>query len=297
MPGTNSRRSPMFALPMKRLGLTLALPPAMLFLSTALRAAEVKPAEVAAANSVTVQRAPENVAPGPMTAEDILKRFDKNGDGKLDEDEAADAHEAMMQDQLRRQSQRLANGKEAPLPPQMLERFDHNHDGKLDDAERAEMTKFLAEHGFAGPNVSREEILKRFDKNGDGQLDDEERAEMRKALQARGPGGPGPAQPIRQEIMRRFDRNHDGKIDDAEWAELSPQLHERFDTTLRQLHRYDKNGDGVIDDTEWSDATADVRRWLNEAPPAPGREERVGPKAPHKKAESGEAPNPAPAAK
>ncbi len=235
MPDSNLRRIIAFTLPMKRLGLTLALPPAMLFLFTGLRAADTQPATAAATAPVpaaaTVQRAPENaLPPGRMTAEEILKRFDKNGDGKLDEDEAAAAHEAMLDAQMQRRAAATA-AKPGQIPPRLLAMFDRNHDGQLDDAERAEMRKYLETHGPAG--------------------------------------GGGALMGMRQEIVRRFDQNHDGKIDDAEWAELGPVLRQRLEAMLQQLHRIDKNGDGIIDDEEWAAATGPLRQWLDEGPAAP----------------------------
>ena len=292
MPDSKLRRTMSFALPMKRLGLTLGLTPAMLFLSTVLRAEAPKPAENPAGGNVTVQRAAETTAPlGRPTAEEILKRFDKNGDGKLDADETADAHDAVMQEEMQRREERQEAGKKGAPPERVLQQFDRNHDGKLDDEERAEMKKFAAEHGFAGPgNLSREELLKRFDKNGDGTLDEDERAEMRKAIAARGGGSPMMA--MRQELVRRFDTNRDGTIDDAEWAALSPLLRERLSATLRQLHRYDKNGDGTIDEAEWADATQEIRHWLDEGPrkrePRPPRKNAPNdPPAPAKAREAG----------
>jgi Ca2+-binding EF-hand superfamily protein len=277
MPGSNLRCSHLIALPMKRLGLTLALTPAMLFLcATALRGADTKPAASTTATPATkVEPVTESgTAVGRMTAEQILQRFDKNHDGKLDDDETADAHEAMMQAQKERRAQVVA-AKDGPVAQRLLEMFDKNHDGRLDDEERAAAKKYADEHGFAGGPLSREEILKRFDKNGDGQLDDEERAEMQKAMQSMAGRGAGVLMGMRQELLRRFDKNHDGKIDDAEWTELSPVLHERIESTLRQLQRYDKNADGTIDDQEWMGATEEIRRWLNETPRAPGNGEKA----------------------
>lgn len=252
MPRAIHPRSFMFALPMKRLGLTLAVPPAMLFLSTVLRAEAPKPAENPAAGNVTVQRAAETTAPlGRPTAEEILKRFDKNGDGKLDADETADAHDAVMQEEMQRWEERQEAGKKGAPPERVLQQFDRNHDGKIDD---------------------------------------DERAEMRKAIAARGGGSPMMA--MRQELVRRFDTNRDGTIDDAEWAALSPLLRERLSATLRQLHRYDKNGDGTIDEAEWADATQEIRHWLDEGPRkreprAPRKNAPNDPPAPAKAREAG----------
>ncbi len=87
---------------------------------------------------------------------DALKEFDKDGDGKLNEQERAARFEQM----------RKAREKA----------FDKDGDGKLDDAEKAAMAEAFK---------ARE---KAFDKDGDGKLSDEERKAMREAMKRRHPG-------------------------------------------------------------------------------------------------------------
>jgi HlyD family secretion protein len=82
---------------------------------------------------------------GNFNPEEMLKQFDKNGDGELDETE--------------REAMRAA----------MAARFGQGGPGG----------------GGGGPRMSREEMLKQFDKNGDGELDDNERAAMRESLGSR----------------------------------------------------------------------------------------------------------------
>src|SRR5687768_16787213 len=65
----------------------------------------------------------------------MLKRFDKNNDGKLDDAEKADAEKARGSRPARKP------GEGRPVPPEVLKQFDKNNDGKLDDAERAEAMK------------------------------------------------------------------------------------------------------------------------------------------------------------
>jgi len=120
-----------------------------------------------------------------LTTEGILQRFDKNHDGKLDEDETADAHEAMLQEQMGRQAAIAA----AP-----------------------------------GGDQARQRALAMFDKNHDGRLDDEERAEMEKANRAQGLGPAGVPVAGRERFVRLFDKNGDGKIDDAEWIAAREQV-------------------------------------------------------------------------
>ncbi|MFH1066621.1 MAG: hypothetical protein V1746_01790, partial [bacterium] len=58
----------------------------------------------------------------------ILEKYDKNKDGKLDDDEKAAMEKA-------RQERR------AKLQNRMLKKYDKNKDGKLDDDEKASMRK------------------------------------------------------------------------------------------------------------------------------------------------------------
>lgn len=96
--------------------------------------------------------------------QDMIKRFDKNGDGRLD---AAELKEAEKARQLVEK-----NGGVDKFRQLVLKRFDKNHDGHLDDTERAAADKFRAEQ------------VKKFDKDGDGQLNDDEKAAALKAFMA-----------------------------------------------------------------------------------------------------------------
>ncbi len=131
----------------------------------------------------------------PMSGDlrELLRRFDKNGDGRLDENEKAAARRAMREDD---------GGTEKERRKQLLKRFDKNGDGRLDDAERAEAEKArdtLARNG--GADRFRALSLQRFDKNGDGRLDDTEQAEAAK---------------FRAEMIKRFDADGDGQLNDTE---------------------------------------------------------------------------------
>lgn len=210
---------------MKIHGLTSHLAAATLFLALTggLRAentmtpapAENRPAAMAGA------------ARGKRAAE-MLQRYDKNGDGRIDDDERIDAREAMRAARSERQ---MADGSR-PLRARMLEQFDKNKDGLLDDEERAAAQKAIRERGLgmkaeqARPMARtpggrlRAEALKRFDANGDGQLDESERAEMRKARGDRLAENP--------QIIQRFDKNGDGKLDESERAAARAAMQQRM---------------------------------------------------------------------
>ena len=98
--------------------------------------------------------------PARPSREEIMKKFDKNGDGKLSEDEKAEIRKTMANRQV---------------PPHILEKFDKDGDGKLSDDERAEI---------------RKEMMAKFDKDGDGKLGPEERkaamAARAKLMQGKG---------------------------------------------------------------------------------------------------------------
>lgn len=96
---------------------------------------------------------------------EILEKFDKDGDGKLNEEERAAAKAA-------REEMMEARKKE------MLEKFDKDGDGKLNEEERA-----------AAQEARKQMMLEKFDKDGDGELNDDEKAAMKEAMKHR-PGGP-----------------------------------------------------------------------------------------------------------
>ena len=144
-----------------------------------------------------------------------LKRFDKNGDGQLDETEKAAMKEAMKLERGPRGAGdigSLGGGAAAEPAPggdrfvrELLKRFDKDGDGKLDAAELAELIKNRAGGGPGAPGGRmREQMTKMFDKNGDGVLDESERAE---------------AQKFRDEQIKRFDKDGDGRLNPEERAE------------------------------------------------------------------------------
>jgi hypothetical protein len=98
---------------------------------------------------------------------EVIKRFDKDGDGKLDAAELAEF--------IRSRAGQGPNAPGGPMRAIIMKLFDKKHDGVLDAEERAAAEKF------------REEQIRRFDKNGDGVLDEAERAEAMKALLAEHP--------------------------------------------------------------------------------------------------------------
>ena len=96
----------------------------------------------------------------------LLRRYDLNHDGQLDEAELAVAHESMLQEGFSGRAEGKPGNKFRAL---LLKRFDQNGDGRLDETERAAAQKYF---------------LARFDTNHDGRLDEDERAAMREELKA-----------------------------------------------------------------------------------------------------------------
>lgn len=124
---------------------------------------------------------PERGQMGPMTQE-MIKLYDKDGDGKISEDEKVAARAEMRKEGGGRPGRKGPGG--GKMREEALKRFDKDGDGKLNEAERAEAEKFREErmkNGGPGDGRMREEALKRFDKDGDGKLSEAERAEAEKA--------------------------------------------------------------------------------------------------------------------
>lgn len=101
---------------------------------------------------------------------DLLEKFDRNGDGRLDDEEKLAARTYM----------RGLNGGPKERTRKTLKLFDKNGDGTLDAGEQAEAEKAREEF-----QANRAAILKRFDRDGDGLLNEAERAAAIKAREER----------------------------------------------------------------------------------------------------------------
>lgn len=126
-------------------------------------------------------RGPRQVPPG------LLKEFDKDGDGKLNDEESKAARESM---QAKREEARK----------KMLAEFDKDKDGKLDQEERKTMREAM--------EAKRKALVEKYDGNKNGKLDPEEVKAARDAGEempmmrpgGRGQGGPrGEGRPNRGE--------------------------------------------------------------------------------------------------
>jgi len=124
---------------------------------------------------------------------ELRKKFDKNGDGDLDETERAAMGvevEKMraagtLPEGFGRGRTRGRGGPGSERYAELRKKYDKNGDGELDASERASMQAsgegFGGRGGSGGGSGSErfQAMIKRFDADGDGQLDDTEKAAMR----------------------------------------------------------------------------------------------------------------------
>lgn len=182
---------------MKKPDLTLVLLSATLFLGTG--------AAVSAQTASPTPPPGDDAAPPPPARAEWVKKFDKNGDGKLDAAERAEAREEFARNHPRL-AQRMKSGKRGPgvdafRRGYMLGKFDQNGDGKLDEMERA-AARAEGEKRLRAHMEKQLQHLKAIDTDGDGKISDAEWAAskaQREKMRAehRGPGqrgehGPGP---------------------------------------------------------------------------------------------------------
>jgi hypothetical protein len=124
------------------------------------------------------QGPPSDGEPRP-SREEVMNRFDADGDGTLNEAEREAMREAMPK--------HGHHGKPGrPSREEILERYDADGDGELNEEERAA----LREDREARREERRQQMLERFDADGDGELSEEERETLRETLRAEKPRPP-----------------------------------------------------------------------------------------------------------
>lgn len=220
---------------MSRFGLRPLLCAAMLFIAGALGAQNSQPP-----------------AMGPK-AQEVLKRFDKNADGKLDDDERADAQEVMMKERVEKQI--VANSPAAldTVRTRLYEKFDQNKDGKLDPEERATAAKAVEErlaNETSGP--ARAQLFRRFDRNADGKLGAEESLAVVQFFAELPAVAPVPAAAAAGVASR----------EDPELRQIEKVIRAAIEADAMARERFDQNKDGKIDEIEWSGARPQLARFF-----------------------------------
>ncbi len=148
-----------------------------------------------------------------------LKKYDKNGDGRLNEAE----REAMRRDRAKQRSGGERSGRGAGnffFPPEVVKRYDKDGDGRLNEEE--------AQAARDGMRKQWEDVQRKYDANGNGRLEPEEMEALRKDAEAgkieglprffsmRGPRSTGRSRVNRIESLRQFDQDGDGRLNEAE---------------------------------------------------------------------------------
>ncbi len=170
--------------------------PLLLALSPLARAEDAAPAAPAAPAAAPAES-------GRRAAE-FLKKYDKDGDGKLSDEEKAAAKEAMKDHKPATPDQPAPGGpggRGGFMSEEIIKKYDKDGDGKLNDEEKAAAREGMRE-------AMREEI-KQFDKDGDGKLNDEERLAAFTANLEKHPE-------MKAKILERFDENKDGQLSPEE---------------------------------------------------------------------------------
>jgi Ca2+-binding EF-hand superfamily protein len=188
---------------------------------------DLKEAQVMAAfsgqQSNSTQSA-EPAAPGPVTAKQLIRSMDKNGDRKISKDEASE-------------DLKLFFGQ-----------HDTNKDGVIDATEAQALVKPANQEPAAAGAITAKQVVDFMDKNGDGKISMAEASdEVKPHFENIDTNGDGVIDVKEAQVMAAYataeqivgltDKNGDGKISKAEASdELKPHFQD-----------IDTNGDGVID--------------------------------------------------
>lgn len=201
--------------------------------------------------------APPSHDAGPLSPQEemLLKRFDKNGDGRLEPNEIAAAQGMIQQQMFSREA--LAR----KLYDQLLARYGAAKTGKLTDEQQVEALAFLkAKNPRAYAALTRP-----FAARDEGELNSNQRAALFQYLSnlpadldngGRGAAdeaglGPRPAARLYDALLERFDVERKGSLSPAEQAQALRFLAQSRPGVYRRLvERFDRAGNGYLDPVE-----------------------------------------------
>jgi Ca2+-binding EF-hand superfamily protein len=184
----------------------------------------------------------------------LLEKFDKNGDGKLDDEEREAARAALIKQapqgdpevrpirERRTPSQIARDRRRAEFDARRRQfelLYDKNKDGELSDEEREALREEFRKRG----EQRRQEFMERYDKNGDGDIDDSEREAIRADREKR-----------RDEFMKKWDKDGNGDIDEKEREAIRESFRKRREEATA---KYDENKDGILSFEEMDKARED----------------------------------------
>ncbi|MBI3269393.1 MAG: hypothetical protein HYZ53_10270 [Planctomycetes bacterium] len=153
----------------------------------------------------------------------LVKRFDTNGDGVLDEAERASAKESIRS---RMKCPGTPGGGDGGGGDGGGVGLGGNDDPSAAGADaqatggRPSGDSPIGEG--RGKKFMEQQMLQKFDKNGDGKLDDDERGQARTEMRKR-----------KGELLRRFDTDGDGTLNEGEKAQAKAALKERMQQARR----------------------------------------------------------------
>ncbi len=177
----------------------------------------------------------------------LVRRFDRDGDGKLSEEERRLAAEALQQDHHRQR---------------MIEPFDTDGDGELNEEERKARGEHFRQRGERMGALLEEFRLRNFDLDGDGTLNEEEAAEFTRVQKH--------MQETMQSVERRInDWDGDGQVTDEERRAAQERWQKaQWRIAVRMLRYMDADGDGRLTPQErlsFEDRVQDgIRKWLTD---------------------------------
>ena len=179
------------------------------------------------------------------------RRFDRDNDGKLNEEETA----AMEAEQTKAEQRRSEQRKRYQ---ETIAQHDKDGDGKLSSDERRAMYEaYRAEQ--------QKKVLQQWDANGNGKIDPEEREAQAEHFRKQA------EEQRRQWMVRRHDKDGDGELNEQEQAAMSAeeerlrQRRERWTQQRRQwTSRWDADGDGQLSEEERKGMYAELRKAAEE---------------------------------